>query len=90
MPLTSEQKLEFMKTYGASQTDTGSAEVQIAMLTQRILELTEHLKLHSKDFATRRGLIKMVGRRRRMLNYLKDKRTPEVYKDLLTKLNLRK
>jgi len=69
--------------------DTGSADVQIAILTNRIAQLTEHLKTHSKDHSSRRGLLKMVARRRRLLDYLKDTAT-ERYKTALEKLNLRK
>jgi small subunit ribosomal protein S15 len=69
--------------------DTGSADVQIAILTNRIAQLTEHLKTHSKDHSSRRGLLKMVARRRRLLDYLKDTAT-ERYKAALEKLNLRK
>ncbi len=90
MAVTSERKKELVAGYGKSDKDTGSAEVQIAILTERINHLTEHLKINSKDFATRRGLMKLVGRRRRLLNYLKRHREPEAYKALLTKLNLRK
>ena len=69
--------------------DTGSADVQIAILTNRIAQLTEHLKTHAKDHSSRRGLLKMVARRRRLLDYLKDNAT-ERYKVALEKLNLRK
>ena len=69
--------------------DTGSAEVQIALLSERINALSEHLKLHKKDFNSRRGLLQMVNQRRKLLNYLK-KTDPKKYEEILTKLNLRK
>jgi len=90
MPITKETKLELINTYGKAQNDSGSPESQVAILTTRIAELTEHLKIHPKDFATRRGLMKMVGRRRRLLNYTRTHRTPEQYKDLITRLGIRK
>lgn len=90
MAITSEKKRELCATYGKNEKDCGLPESQIAIMTTRINHLTEHLKIHSKDFATRRGLLMMVGKRRRLLNYLKAHRTPEQYKELLTKLNLRK
>lgn len=73
MPLTKDVKNQIISENQIHASDTGSAEVQIAVLTQRILDLTEHLKEHKHDFATRRGLIKMVGRRRRFLRYLRKK-----------------
>ena len=82
-------RAEIMKEYAIKEGDTGSPEVQIALLTQRILHLTEHLKIHKKDFHTRRGLLKLVGQRRRFLNYL-EKNDFERYKAIITKLNLRK
>ncbi len=90
MALTKEQKQEIGKNHQRHEKDTGSPEVQIAMLTDRINHLTEHLKQNPKDFSTRRGLMMMVGKRRRLQNYFKSKRTPEEYKELITKLNLRK
>ncbi len=90
MAVTTEKKKELISTYGKSEKDCGSTEAQVAILSARISDLTEHLKVHSKDFSTRRGLLKMVGQRRRLLNYLKMHRTPEQYKELLAKLNLRK
>jgi small subunit ribosomal protein S15 len=90
MAVTTEKTKELVTTFGKSEKDTGSPESQVAILTERINDLTEHLKIHNKDFSTRRGLIKMVGRRRRLLNYLKIHREPETYKSLLAKLNLRK
>ncbi len=90
MPLTSEQKKEISKEHAVSANDTGSAPVQIAMLSKRISELTEHLKENRKDFACQRGLQILVGRRRRYLNYFKKTSTPEAYKELITKLGIRK
>ena len=71
MTLTVEEKQEVVQKFGKNETDTGSPEVQIALLTTRINELTEHLKVHKKDHHSRRGLLMMVGRRRRMLDYVK-------------------
>lgn len=90
MPLTSEQKKDIVKEHAISTNDTGSAPVQISMLTKRISELTEHLKENRKDFACQRGLQILVGRRRRYLNYFKKTSTPEAYKELITKLGIRK
>ena len=90
MPLTSEQKKDISKEYAVSTNDTGSAQVQVAMLTKRISELTEHLKENRKDFACQRGLQILVGRRRRYLNYFKKTSNPEAYKELITKLGIRK
>ena len=70
MSLTKEAKLEIVRRHGAGESDTGSTKVQVALLTQRINELTEHLRAHPKDHYSRRGLLKLVGRRRRFLNYL--------------------
>ena len=82
-------KEDIIKEFQIHDTDTGSAAVQIALLTARIRHLTEHLKNHPKDFHSRRGLMKMVGRRRKMLKYLM-KKDPELYRELLEKLSLRK
>ena len=87
--MTKERKQEIIKTYARQEGDTGSPEVQIALLTERINELTEHLKVHTKDNHSRRGLLKMVGRRRNLLNYLA-KTDLESYRELAQKLNLRK
>ena len=87
--LTKEQKQEIIAKYGRSEGDTGSPEVQVALLTKRINELTEHLKANPKDHHSRRGLLKMVGRRRGLLEYLK-KKDIEAYRSLLTRLNIRK
>jgi small subunit ribosomal protein S15 len=87
--LTKEAKLEIIKKHGRSDADTGSPEVQIAMLTRRINELTEHLRTHPKDHYSRRGLLKLVGRRRRFLNYLQ-KENLEGYRALIKELGLRR
>ena len=89
MYLTSEKKQEFFSTYGKSEKDTGSAEGQIAMFTFRINHLTEHLKQNKKDHSTRRALIKLVGKRRRLLDYLKNKEIDR-YRSIIEKLKLRK
>ncbi len=83
------EKEKIIEAYRLHEGDTGSAEVQVALLTVRISHLTEHLKVHPKDFHSRRGLLKMVGKRRRLLRYLRD-RKPAVYKELIGKLNLRR
>ena len=87
--MTKERKQEIINTYKREENDTGSPEVQIALLTERISELTEHLKVHPKDNHSRRGLLKMVGRRRHLLAYLKEKDL-EGYRALIAKLGLRK
>ena len=87
--ITSEMKKEIIATYGRTPEDTGSPEVQIALLTARISDLTEHLKVHKKDHHSRRGLLKMVGRRRNLLNYLA-KKDIERYRATITKLGIRK
>ena len=87
--MTKERKTEIIKNFGRDEKDTGSSEVQIALLTERINELTEHLKVHKKDNHSRRGLLQMVGKRRNLLNYLA-KKDEEAYKDLVKKLGLRK
>ncbi len=89
MALTKEKKDEIVRSYGQSEKDTGSTEVQIALLTARIQELTDHLKKYKKDHSSRRGLLKLVGHRRNLLKYLKQKDL-EQYRDILKKLNLRK
>ncbi len=89
MPLTKEKKLEIIKEFGENDKDTGSTEVQVALLTARILELTDHLKIYKKDHASRRGLLKLVGQRRSLLKYLK-RVDIERYRSLIKKLNLRK
>ena len=87
--ITSEKKQEIINTYKRDEKDTGSPEVQIALLTERITELTEHLKVHKKDNHSRRGLLKMVGKRRNLLNYLA-KKDVQRYRDIVEKLGLRK
>lgn len=87
--ITKEQTAEAVKTYGKSETDTGAPEVQIAIMTQRINVLTEHLKEHKKDHSTRRGLLALVGKRRRLLNYLMD-RDIERYRAIIKQLGIRK
>lgn len=87
--ISKEKKTEIIKEYGRTEGDTGSPEVQIAVLTERIQELTEHLKEHPKDHHSRRGLLKMVGKRRGLLGYLKEKDI-ERYRTLIEKLGLRK
>jgi small subunit ribosomal protein S15 len=89
MSLTKEQKTELIGKYGRSTTDTGSAEVQIALLTERINELTGHLREHVKDHHSRRGLLKLVGQRRRMLRYL-ERNDLERYRALVAELGLRR
>ena len=84
-----ELKAQIMKDYARSENDTGSPEVQVALLTERINHLNEHLKLNKKDHHSRRGLLLMVGRRRNMLEYLK-KTDIERYRSLISRLNLRK
>lgn len=89
MALTQEEKRAIIEKYQLHETDTGSPEVQVAVLTERIKQLTEHLKQHHKDFHSRRGLYKMIGRRRRLLNYLRDKDI-ERYRSLIESLGLRR
>lgn len=87
--MTKERKQEIIETYKREEKDTGSPEVQIALLTERINELTEHLKVHQKDNHSRRGLFKMIGKRRNLLNYLAKKDLPR-YREIVKQLNLRK
>ncbi len=87
--MTKERKTEIINTYKRDEKDTGSPEVQVAILTERINELTEHLKVHKKDNHSRRGLLKMVGKRRNLLNYL-SKKDVQRYRDIIEKLGLRK
>jgi small subunit ribosomal protein S15 len=89
MYLTPEKKQEFFAQFGKDEKDTGSSEGQIALFTYRINHLTGHLKSNKKDFSTRRALIKLVGKRRRLLDYLKEKDI-ERYRAIIEKLNLRK
>ena len=85
--MTKERKQEIINTYRRDEKDTGSSEVQIALLTERITELTEHLKVHPKDNHSRRGLLKMVGKRRSLLNYLA-KKDLNSYREISQKLSL--
>lgn len=87
--ISKERKAEIIKTYGRTPEDTGSPEVQIAILTERIRELTEHLKVNKKDHHSRRGMLKMIGQRRNLLAYLQ-KKDLEGYRALIEKLGLRK
>lgn len=89
MNLTKEEKLEIVKSYGENDQDTGKAEVQIALLTARINKLTSHFSEHKKDHASRRGLMQMVGKRRRLLDYLIDKDI-ERYRAIIKELKIRK
>ena len=89
MTITKEQKTQLIGEYRRDEQDTGSPDVQIAVLTKRINELTKHLQGHVKDFASRRGLLMLVSRRRRQLDYLK-KTNPERYREMLQKLEIRK
>ncbi|MCL2756913.1 MAG: 30S ribosomal protein S15 [Coriobacteriia bacterium] len=88
MPLTKEQKAQIISEYGKDASDSGSVEVQVALLTQRIRELTEHLKVHKKDHHTRRGLLMLVGKRRRLLTYIK-KNDIQNYRTLIARLGIR-
>ena len=87
--MTKERKAELIKTYAQGENDTGSTEVQVALLTERINELTEHLKVHKKDEHSRRGLLNMVGKRKSLLRYLEG-RDIEKYRELISKLGIRK
>ena len=89
MAITKEQKQQVVSKFGANEKDSGRTEVQIALLTQRIEELTGHLKAFSKDHSSRRGLLKLVGQRRRLLKYLKREQL-DTYRSLIATLNLRK
>ncbi|HBY92660.1 MAG: 30S ribosomal protein S15 [Ardenticatenaceae bacterium] len=89
MALSKTRKAEIVSQFGRGADDTGSPEVQIALLTERINELTEHLKIHKHDHASRRGLLKLVGQRRRHLNYL-TKKDLNRYKEIVERLGLRK
>ena len=89
MPLAAEQKKNVIKEHQTKETDTGSPEVQIALLTERIRYLTEHFDTHKKDHHSRRGMLKLVGQRRRLLDYLK-KKDIEKYRALITRLGLRR
>ncbi|MCD6539762.1 MAG: 30S ribosomal protein S15 [Candidatus Omnitrophica bacterium] len=89
MRISKKKKKELIEKFKAHPQDTGSAQVQIAILTERINNLSEHFKTHKKDIHSRRGLLSLVGRRRRLLNYLK-KEDPEKYQELIKELKLRK
>jgi len=89
VPLSKEEKQAIIREYGRSPNDTGSPEVQIAMLTARINQLTEHLKVHKHDEHSRRGLLRMVGKRRRHLTYL-SRKDPERYREIIRRLGLRR
>ena len=89
MTLTAEKKGEIIQKFKVHDSDTGSPEVQVALLTERISYLTEHFKVHKKDFHSRRGLLKLVGQRRRLLDYLKSKDV-ERYRKLIKELGLRR
>lgn len=89
MSLANEEKQRIQKEFALKEGDTGSPQVQIALLTAQIQSVTEHLRTHSKDFAGRRGLLAMVSRRRRLLDYLKRK-SPPTYVEMITRLNIRK
>jgi small subunit ribosomal protein S15 len=87
--MTKEEKLEIIKKFGESEKDTGKSEVQIALLTKRINDLTQHFNKHAKDHHSRRGLMMMVGKRRRLLDYLM-KKDIERYRGIIKELNIRK
>ena len=89
MPVTKERISQLIKEYGKNEADTGQVEVQIALITERINNLTEHFKTHKKDYNSQRGLLKLVGKRRRLLKYLKDNNL-ERYRVVIDRLNLRK
>lgn len=89
MALTPERKKEIIEQFKIHENDTGSPEVQVALLTEQINNLNEHLKVHKKDNHSRRGLMKMVGRRRNLLTYLRNK-DPQRYRELINKLGLRR
>jgi small subunit ribosomal protein S15 len=89
MALTKDKKSELVKQFGKTDVDTGSAEVQLALVIERINQLQDHFDDHKKDHNSRRGLLKLVGKRRRLLNYLK-KKDLENYREVLKKLNIRK
>ena len=89
MSITAERKQELIKEFAQKKGDTGSPEVQVAILSERITNLTEHLKTHKKDFHSRRGLLMMVGQRRRLLDYVKQKEVKR-YEELVKRLGLRR
>ena len=89
MSVTAERKQELIAEFATKKSDTGSPEVQVAILSERITNLTEHLKIHKKDFHSRRGLLMMVGQRRRLLDYLNNK-SAERYEEMIKRLGLRR
>jgi small subunit ribosomal protein S15 len=89
MSITDERKSELIKEYSTKEGDTGSPEVQVAIISERIINLTDHLKTHKKDFHSRRGLLVMVGQRRRLLDYV-NRKTVSRYEDLIKRLGLRR
>ncbi len=89
MSITKEEKTKIVKSYGTNDNDTGRSEVQVALLTKRIANLTEHLKEHKHDHHTRRGLVMMVGKRRRLLNFL-ERTQLDRYREIIKALNLRR
>ena len=89
MSITKDKKIELVKEYGKNENDSGLPDVQAAILTERIRNLTEHLKQHGKDFSTRRGLLTLVGKRRRILDYIKQKNVTN-YQKIIESLGLRK
>jgi len=89
MSITAERKAELIKEFATNDGDTGSPEVQVSILSERIVNLTDHLKTHKKDYHSRRGLLMMVGQRRRLLDYLKAKEVKR-YEDLIKRLGLRR
>lgn len=89
MSLSTEQKKELIDDYGRGSNDSGSPEVQISLLTSRISQMTQHMQEHPKDYSSRKGLLRMVSRRRRLLDYVK-RHNPQLYLDLLRRLEIRK
>jgi len=89
MSIDKNQTIKIIKDFGSNENDSGSAEVQVAILSERIKNLTEHLKMHKKDFGSRRGLLSMVGQRRNLLRYIKNK-NEDRYSNLIKKLGLRR
>ena len=89
MTMTKDRKTEVIDSYKTHESDTGSPEVQVAILTERIIYLTDHFKIHKKDHHSRRGLLKLVGQRRRLLDYLKDKEVAR-YRTLIQRLGIRR
>ena len=89
MSIEKQKTIELIKSFGSNEKDSGSADVQVAILSERIKNLTEHLKTHKKDFGSRRGLLSMVGQRRNLLQYIKNK-NEDRYTDLIKKLGLRR